>query len=684
MRKIKPIICLFLAVVFLAGCNEKESEFIERERRNRDERVIADEADISEAIVPSAVDGQRGNSPSNIINGGTIAELDGWIYYRDGQSGHLFNIHHNGGGRAEIVGDSVWYINIIGDWIYYVNASDGNRIYKIRHDGTERTRLSDNGGAYLNVIGSVIYYAGYYNSDGGIFKMNTDGSGFVQISDDKAFNLNVIDDWIYYTAETEETYTFIWDSSWTDIEDEVLHVTNIFKMRTDGTERTLLSEDNVRRAIAHDGWIYYDISYFTIFTAENDHRLYRIRTDGTDKEVVHSYSGCFNLYDDWIFLYDLSFNVHTLGLYKMRLDGREHEFLFEADGSLRSVHVFEEWVYATDSSWLSHDDRLYKMRHDGSQLQRLDEYISPDLDSVEFGRYFEDYYTLDRSVMGNTLGNMANDSTFVESGGWVYYEAGARDIFRVRYDSLETEEVPALAGAFHLNIVGDRVYFKHNFDGNTLHKINLDGTDLTKLDDIRVGFELHVINDWIYYTDWEDGDLSLVRIRTDGTNKEIVTDDKVYSAIIAGDWVFYSNAYDSFSMYRIRTDGTGKTKLLEGDVRPFSADREWIYFIDVNSGWDRTGLYRIRHDGSDRTFISSGGGANKHGDWIYFTDNGLYKIRTDGTEKTRLGDDRSVRDICIIGDWVYYNRAHSGSWYNDIVRIRTDGTDRQEIISREN
>ena len=60
------------------------------------------------------------------------------------------------------------HINVLGDWIYYVNNSDDLHIYKIKTDGTGRKKLSDTFADYMTVVGDYIYYSAVVSDNYGI------------------------------------------------------------------------------------------------------------------------------------------------------------------------------------------------------------------------------------------------------------------------------------------------------------------------------------------------------------------------------------------------------------------------------------------------------------------------------------------------------------------------------------
>jgi meiotically up-regulated gene 157 (Mug157) protein len=77
-----------------------------------------------------------------------------------------------------------------------------------------------------------------------------------------------------------------------------------------------------------------------------------------------------------------------------------------------------------------------------------------------------------------------------------------------------------------------------------------------------------VVGDWVYYScisdaiDNTDYGEKLYCIKTDGTGRQKLNDDRSRNVIVAGDWVYYINLNDfSYNLYRIKTDGSGRQKL---------------------------------------------------------------------------------------------------------------------------
>jgi len=285
---------------------------------------------------------------------------------------------------------------IQGDWIYYVNDTDGGSIYKIRTDGSGRTKLNDDNSRNLNVVGDWIYYSnkegeGYpravmlnpdYNYH--LYKIRTDGSGRTRLNNDLTMNPIVSDGWIYYSNR--------------DREDE-FYSSSLYKIRTDGTERTRISDDVTYFIDVVGGWIYYS-------NESENHKLYKIRTDGSERTPL--------THDADVYLY-----VNTAG----------------------------DWIY---TSSMARAENLLKVKTDGSEIKIFD---------------------------------------------------------NVRY-------------TWGLNVAGDWIYYLNRDDGHTIYRVRTDNSGLSKINDDD-SWMINVVGEWIYYINRDD-DYKFYRIRTDGSERQAV------------------------------------------------------------------------------------------------------------------------------------------------------------------
>ncbi len=208
---------------------------------------------------------------------------------------NLFKIRIDGGERTvfeDVHPDEVY---VLGDWIYFSNKDDDNKIYKIRSDGKGLKRINKEESSFVNVVGEWIYYSN--DNDGGkIYKIRTDGRQRSRVNDDRSYRLNVADAWIYYENRDD--------------------VNRLYRIRIDGSDRTKISEDYVSGLVVDGDWIYYG-NWSDAFN------LYKIRTDGSERTKLNDDRiSNFNIVDEWIFYINLT---EGKALYKIRTDGTERQ-----------------------------------------------------------------------------------------------------------------------------------------------------------------------------------------------------------------------------------------------------------------------------------------------------------------------------------------------------------------------
>ncbi|WP_368294536.1 DUF5050 domain-containing protein [Dehalobacter sp. TBBPA1] len=184
--------------------------------------------------------------------------------------------------RGNIATQGVW------DYFYLrdVSSQFGGQLFKIRTDGSQCTLLAVDRPADLNtmptmnkanvnVLGEWIYYAEDYPSEAegpghtvkGIFKLKTDGTQKSQLSTNYIRDLIVQGNLIYFINDSDHG--------------------RLYKMKTDGTGITKIADDTGCSSLnLQDDHIYYlrDIDPTGIKTRLN--KLYRINTDGTNKTEI--------------------------------------------------------------------------------------------------------------------------------------------------------------------------------------------------------------------------------------------------------------------------------------------------------------------------------------------------------------------------------------------------------------
>ena len=173
----------------------------------------------------------------------------------------------------------------------------------------------------INVVDDWIYYVSYRVNEqpyvlADIYKIRTDGSNRTRVSDDYTFKINVVDDWIYYITEGEPFSSHPFPG--------------IYRVRTDGSERTRVSDDPVYAGdsapvIVVGDWIYY--KQFRIVDGDCPDSqavagIYKMRTDGSSRIKIGYYEEItINVVGDWIYY------IKGTGSYRVRTDGTGHQSL---------------------------------------------------------------------------------------------------------------------------------------------------------------------------------------------------------------------------------------------------------------------------------------------------------------------------------------------------------------------
>lgn len=334
MNKIISVgtLLVFILALLLSGCQIKQQN---DNTISNNSNTINDKGDKNQ--VASTI---RGNSIGNIANGGYVAAKGDWVYYYDNKKASIYktsmdeteslikeagvnlNIVDNwiiytseidrkiyraslDGSKIQKLSDEVCdFLNVIGEWAFYVNESDKNSIYKMKIDGSEKTKLNNVGSARINVVGEWIYYCrlknetseefgeSYYYPFGEIYKLKVDGSEELKVSSVKASFLNVVDNWIYYS----------------DINDGVA----LYKMKTDGSQVSKVVDDNC---------YYVNVTEDTLFYSDMSSSFYKTDLNGKNKVLLGEHGRYMNicLVNEWIYFKLWSGN--ETDFYKMKLNG---------------------------------------------------------------------------------------------------------------------------------------------------------------------------------------------------------------------------------------------------------------------------------------------------------------------------------------------------------------------------
>lgn len=352
MKKKYLVIVIAIILMFsLISCGNKEVKDSDSKSALSNEEQLNKQVNSNDNILNKA--NKQGSTNGNILNEGVSTSQGEWIYYfvqNGGESspygGYIHKEKFDGSERQEIniKGiDKASYINVIGEYIYFINNNEDPRLYKAKLDGEDLTKLSDDDIILPIVVGEWIYYIN--GSDNyRIYKMKVDGSNVKNVNNEETTAFNIIDDYLYYITENDEEGS-------------------ICKIKNDGTDKKVIVDKYkpgiiLNTIIVYNDYIYYTVAleYLTDFYTTG---LYKCKEDGTDKRMVLEKLGAFNIKDNTIY-----YSLFKKGLFKCDLDG-ENIMKISADYTY-SINLVENYIY-----YYVGGNSIIKMKLDGTSRERI-------------------------------------------------------------------------------------------------------------------------------------------------------------------------------------------------------------------------------------------------------------------------------------------------------------------------
>jgi hypothetical protein len=444
--------------------------------------------------------------------------------------------------------------------------------------------------------------------------------------------------------------------------------------------------NNNSRFVEAGGWIFYAESQQLadgIAIDNPNYGIWRMKPDGTQRTRISKLDGyCFNASADRIYFINN-------GISSMKFDGSG---LIENIGNAIPTYnkgtllVNDTFVFISNS-----DQLIYTMKIDGSKLNKL---TSLDASKINFFDGWIFYITETPLVTLRKVRINGTQDTLVSSTAMKEYVFADNEIFFTSIDDsiLSVMDLNgnstvklSIGGVDLLNTDGKSIIYRSRTD-LLVHKIAFDGSSDMKISKNQSNMEsISVAGEMIYFTG--NNAKTLYRVSLDGNNETSVADIKTISPdpegtpIIEGvlpgqqfvrneDWIYTSG------INKIHPDGTGKTLVRKIPAHSFSIYGNWIYFINENDRWT---IYRMKLDGSEMALVADVTAHNfiiKDG-WIYM--NMYYgpiaKVKTDGTgfEILQTGIQAQPTLVAIDGDYLYFSGC--GEVCLGVYRMKTDGTD---------
>ncbi|WP_334115187.1 DUF5050 domain-containing protein [Mesotoga prima] len=249
-----------------------------------------------------------------------------------------------------------------GEQIFFVEK---NRLYTINIDWTNRREVTDSPVSSIFLSGDWIYFTNDRDVSN-LYRMRKDGSEQMKLSEDNVAHFYVLGDHIAYS--TKKTL-----AEFNEIKKEALNtedatvesdVGTLYMMKTDGSEKIALCKVSLEpgRVMISEEWIYF----------EDYQKLCKVRIDGSDYTVISEKGRLGFVEDGWVYFVSVldpeTRAYDDLEICRMKKDGSEITVLSSVN-KVSSSCFDNGWFY-----YVLHSEKgLYRMRPDGSERERLNE-----------------------------------------------------------------------------------------------------------------------------------------------------------------------------------------------------------------------------------------------------------------------------------------------------------------------
>lgn len=276
-----------------------------------------------------------GNTPGNLSSGGVLAFSDDTVFYCDIAKGN--SLYALRDGKSTLLCDgNISSLNIVGEYLYFVDKARNYSIFKMKFDGSEYARVADVMATNLIVLGNKMYFINW-NEECRVYSMDTNGKNLTQISD----------------ISTEMLYCYGTNLYINDRNDEA----NFYRLSLDGESNTLMGYDSVYFVSGYDNNLYFR-------QGNEELNIWRMTDDGSVYEPLNnSRSGYINVSDGYVFFVDFADNGSIIrmnedgsGAVKLCSDGADN---LSADGEY--LYYFSDY----------NDKKLYRIKKDGTGKECL-------------------------------------------------------------------------------------------------------------------------------------------------------------------------------------------------------------------------------------------------------------------------------------------------------------------------
>jgi len=234
-----------------------------------------------------------------------------------------------------------------GDWLYYSNPYDGERLYKMKTDFSENQKLCDE--IYVKSINIYDRWVYFNGETGRIYRVRTNGTDFEQITNCTVLDYGLSDGWLYYI-----------NAAFIEQDLNGSKRNSIWKMSLDGSNNVLLRNEKALSLQVHDDWLYFNAP----LEDEDEYGVYRMTVDGTSVERLLDVRAYLFVDGEWLYYTDYQLS-NTLS--RIKVDGTEQQLICDDKVSLY-INKLGDYIYYTNADDNNH---IYRIDVNGNNHEQL-------------------------------------------------------------------------------------------------------------------------------------------------------------------------------------------------------------------------------------------------------------------------------------------------------------------------
>ena len=299
---------------------------------------------------------------------------------------------------------------------------------------------------------------------------------------------------------------------------------------------------------------------------------------------------------------------------------------------------------------------------------------------------------------GNTIGNIRNYGYAVESNNWIYYLAPNEDsteigIFKVRNNGKDKQQLyMSEIDIVSLNVYKNYIYFigsatetylEEDDVDNKIYRMKTDGTNLEVLNDNELNndcYEIYVVNNQIYYIGLN---AEICKMDLNGANKSIVSDNGTGFLGITKDYIIYNSdageEAEDYVTYIMNIDGTDAKPIIEGKrLYSVNIEGDYIYYGDSDKKIYKTkigsGVEEVLYDNIEAYNLNTNEGYAYYLNYLDAENANytvcLFRVKLDGSTETpeKLKELATYSSfIDVVGDWVIYMDSSDEAGFINLV-----------------